>query len=148
MKILEAALAEADEAGTKMLPGETAFTLYDTFGFPVDLTADVCRERGIAVDQAGFDAAMDQQRERARAASTFKMAGSARLHAARKTIFDGYDTLAEDGARCRAVSRRQRGRRAERRARRASSCSTARRSMPSRAARSAIAASSRKSGTA
>ncbi|HVR93436.1 MAG TPA: alanine--tRNA ligase, partial [Casimicrobiaceae bacterium] len=60
MKVLEAALADADKAGTKMLLGETAFTLYDTFGFPIDLTADVCRERGFTVDQAGFDAAMDK----------------------------------------------------------------------------------------
>ena len=55
MKVLEGALADADRTGTKTLPGETAFTLYDTFGFPLDLTADVCRERGFAIDQAGFD---------------------------------------------------------------------------------------------
>ena len=78
-----------------MLPGETAFTLYDTFGFPLDLTADVCRERGFGVDQAGFDAAMDKQRQRARAASTFKSAGGLDYHGD-KTVFDGYETLAGD----------------------------------------------------
>src|SRR6476619_573322 len=61
MRMLEQALA----GGRKILDGETAFTLYDTFGFPLDLTADVCRERGMSVDEAGFDAAMEKQRERA-----------------------------------------------------------------------------------
>jgi alanyl-tRNA synthetase len=95
MRILEAALAEAKAAGSVTLFGVTAFTLYDTFGFPLDLTADICRERGVTVDQAGFDAAMDKQRERARAASTFKM-GEALDYRGAKTIFDGYDTLAEE----------------------------------------------------
>jgi alanyl-tRNA synthetase len=95
MKILEAALAEAKRAGTLTLPGVTAFTLYDTYGFPLDLTADICRERGIAVDQAGFDAAMDQQRQRGRAASTFRMAEGLEYRG-EKTVFDGYTTLAED----------------------------------------------------
>ncbi len=96
MKILEVALADAARSGSKMLAGETVFTLYDTFGFPVDLTADVGRERGIAIDQAGFDAAMDQQRGRARAASSFKMTG-ALAYTGSKTIFDGYETLSEEG---------------------------------------------------
>ncbi|HEY2863802.1 MAG TPA: alanine--tRNA ligase [Casimicrobiaceae bacterium] len=95
MKILDAALAEAKKSGSKILPGETAFTLYDTYGFPLDLTADVCRERGVAVDHAGFDAAMDKQRGRARAASSFKAAGGLSYSGA-KTVFDGYDTLAEE----------------------------------------------------
>ncbi len=95
MKVLEAALAELRKAGGKTLSGETAFTLYDTFGFPFDLTADVCRERGVAVDQTAFEAAMDKQRERARAASTFKMAEGLE-YGGGKTRFDGYDTLAED----------------------------------------------------
>jgi alanyl-tRNA synthetase len=95
MKVLETALAEAKKGGTKVLPGETAFTLYDTFGFPFDLTADVCRERGMSVDQAGFDTAMDKQRVRARAASTFKMADGLG-YGGPKTVFDGYDTLTED----------------------------------------------------
>ena len=95
MKILEAALVEARKSGSKVLPGDTAFTLYDTYGFPLDLTADVCRERGIGVDQAGFDAAMDKQRGRARAASGFKMAEGLSYTGA-KTLFDGYDTLSEE----------------------------------------------------
>jgi alanyl-tRNA synthetase len=95
MKVLEAALADAAKTGAKTLPGATAFTLYDTFGFPFDLTADVCRERGMSVDQAGFDLAMDRQRERARAASSFKAADGLDYSGA-KTVFDGYDTLAED----------------------------------------------------
>ncbi len=60
MKILDAALAEARAMGSTTLSGVTAFTLYDTYGFPLDLTADICRERGLGVDQAGFDAAMEQ----------------------------------------------------------------------------------------
>jgi alanyl-tRNA synthetase len=64
MEILEGALA----GGHQMIDGETAFKLHDTFGFPLDLTADVCRERGVTVDEAGFDAAMNRQREQARAA--------------------------------------------------------------------------------
>jgi alanyl-tRNA synthetase len=95
MKILEAALVEARKSGSKVLPGDTAFTLYDTYGFPLDLTADVCRERGIGVDHAGFDAAMDKQRGRARAASGFKMAEGLSYTGA-KTVFDGYDTLSEE----------------------------------------------------
>ncbi|HEY2970491.1 MAG TPA: alanine--tRNA ligase [Casimicrobiaceae bacterium] len=95
MRILDAALAQATTRGSKTLPGLTAFTLYDTYGFPLDLTADVCRERGITVDQAGFDAAMEKQRERARAASTFKTADGLEYRGA-KTMFDGYDTLAEE----------------------------------------------------
>jgi alanyl-tRNA synthetase len=95
MKVLDGALADAAKSGAKTLSGETAFALYDTYGFPYDLTADVCRERGLAVDQAAFEAAMDKQRERARAASTFKMAEGLDYRGA-KTRFDGYDTLAEE----------------------------------------------------
>ncbi len=91
MKVLEAALAK----GGKVLDGETAFQLYDTFGFPLDLTADVCRERGLTVDEAGYEAAMNAQRERARAASSFKMGGSVEYSGA-KTRFVGYDSLAEE----------------------------------------------------
>ena len=93
MQVLEAALAGEGP----MLDGETVFRLYDTFGFPVDLTADICRERGIQLDIAGFEAAMSQQRERARAASRFAM--SAGLdYAGGKTEFRGYDTLSLKGA--------------------------------------------------
>ena len=92
MKVLDVALAEAKKTGSKLLSGETAFTLYDTFGFPFDLTADVCRERGLTVDQAGFDVAMGKQRDRARAASTFKMADGLE-YSGPKTVFHGYDLL-------------------------------------------------------
>ncbi len=92
MKMLEQALA----GGTKMLDGETAFTLYDTYGFPFDLTADVCRERNVKVDEAGFERAMDAQRERARAASQFKM-GAQLEYVGQKTRFRGYETLSYEG---------------------------------------------------
>jgi alanyl-tRNA synthetase len=79
-----------------MLDGETVFQLYDTFGFPVDLTADIARERGVRVDYAGFEAAMERQRERARAASKFAVAASVEYSGA-ATEFHGYDTLALEG---------------------------------------------------
>jgi alanyl-tRNA synthetase len=88
MAVLEGALA----SGEHLLDGETAFRLYDTYGFPVDLTADICRERGVRLDLAGFEAAMEAQRERARAASKFAAATSLE-YAGRKTEFHGYDTL-------------------------------------------------------
>ncbi len=88
MKMLDQALA----GERKVLDGATAFTLYDTFGFPFDLTADVCRERGVTVDEAGFDAAMGAQRERARAASQFK-SGAKLEYSGGHTAFRGYDTL-------------------------------------------------------
>ncbi|MFM1886024.1 MAG: hypothetical protein RL026_1181, partial [Pseudomonadota bacterium] len=93
MGLLDEALAALPAAGT--LDGETAFRLYDTYGFPVDLTADIARERGYALDQAGFDLAMEAQRERARAASRFgvDLRGGAALGIA--TEFCGYDQLAE-----------------------------------------------------
>ncbi len=88
MGVLEGALA----SGERLLDGETIFKLYDTFGFPVDLTADICRERGVHLDLAGFEAAMGQQRERARAASRFTSAAGLD-YSGRKTDFRGYDTL-------------------------------------------------------
>ncbi len=88
MGVLEGALA----SGEKLLDGETIFKLYDTFGFPVDLTADICRERSVSLDLAGFEAAMSQQRERARAASRFTSAAGLDYNG-RKTEFRGYDTL-------------------------------------------------------
>ena len=91
MAILEAELAR----GVQTLDGETAFRLYDTFGFPLDLTADVCRERGVSVDEAGFEAAMQRQREQARAAGKFKAGGSLAYEGVR-TEFVGYDTLSGD----------------------------------------------------
>ena len=92
MKMLDHALA----GDRKVLDGATAFALYDTFGFPFDLTADVCRERGVTIDEAGFDKAMNAQRERARAASQFK-AGAQLEYSGRKTAFHGYETLSHEG---------------------------------------------------
>ncbi len=92
MAILETALAK----NAKRLDGETAFKLYDTFGFPVDLTADIGRERGFEIDMDGFNAAMASQQERSRAASKFKSGGQLE-YAGAKTTFRGYDTLSEEG---------------------------------------------------
>ncbi len=88
MQILEVALESED----KMLDGETVFKLYDTYGFPLDLTADIARERGFKVDHAGFESAMERQRELARAASHFKMKGMVEYDG-QATAFHGYDTL-------------------------------------------------------
>ncbi|VCU69067.1 Alanine--tRNA ligase [Pigmentiphaga humi] len=94
MKILDGALA-AVEPGAE-LDGETLFNLYDTYGFPVDLTADICRERNVEVDMAGFETAMTRQREQARAAGKFKMAAGLSYDGA-KTVFEGYTHLAAQG---------------------------------------------------
>jgi alanyl-tRNA synthetase len=90
---------------SKMIPGETVFKLYDTFGFPVDLTADIARERGIAIDSAGFEKAMDSQRERSRDASVFVAPASIRISGlspklvlGSATDFCGYDSLVGEGA--------------------------------------------------
>ncbi|MCE2912812.1 MAG: alanine--tRNA ligase [Pseudomonadota bacterium] len=88
MEILEAALA----AGAMIVDGETAFKLHDTYGFPLDLTADVCRERGVTVDDVGFAAAMQRQREQARAAAKFKMAAGLEYRGA-DTAFHGHEHL-------------------------------------------------------
>jgi alanyl-tRNA synthetase len=88
MKVLEGALNRED----RMLDGETVFQLYDTFGFPVDLTADIARERDVRVDYAGFEAAMERQRARARAASKFAAAANLEYRGA-ATEFHGYDAL-------------------------------------------------------
>ena len=92
MKMLDHAL----RGGRRVLDGGTAFTLYDTFGFPFDLTADIARERGVAIDEQGFERAMNAQRERARAASQFK-GGDALAYSGPKTRFRGYETLSEEG---------------------------------------------------
>ena len=94
MQILNAALS----SDPGVLDGETAFKLYDTFGFPLDLTADVCRERGVSVDEAGFEVAMNRQRETARAAGKFKTGGSLDYSGV-TTQFHGYDQLDIAGAR-------------------------------------------------
>src|SRR3984885_3689251 len=90
--------AEAAKLTSTVIPGETVFRLYDTYGFPLDLTADVARERGLTIDQAGFDAAMEAQRGRARAASKFgaELRDSVKLSG--KTDFLGYDRLTDRGA--------------------------------------------------
>lgn len=90
MKILEAALAK----NPGQLDGKTAFTLYDTFGFPLDLTADICRERDVALDESGFHEAMEKQKSTARAAGKFEMA-SAIEYSGPKTQFTGYDNLTD-----------------------------------------------------
>ncbi|MBE2295595.1 MAG: alanine--tRNA ligase [Phycisphaerales bacterium] len=93
MKLLEEDIAQL--SGT-ILPGETVFKLYDTYGFPVDLTADIARERGLQVDDAGFEREMAAQRERARAHSQFGQRQTADLGVAGSTEFHGYDRLEEE----------------------------------------------------
>ncbi len=96
MTILEADLAAMATTGNTVFNGETAFKLHDTFGFPLDLTQDVCREHGVTVDAAAFDKAMAQQKEQARAAGKFKMAANLE-YAGPSTTFHGYDTLEHKG---------------------------------------------------
>ncbi|MBP6850275.1 MAG: alanine--tRNA ligase [Rhodoferax sp.] len=91
MQILDAALA----GGVTQLPGEVAFKLHDTFGFPLDLSADVCRERGLTVDEAGFHAAMDRQKAQARAAGKFKM-DKALEYTGTSNEFVGYEHLTDE----------------------------------------------------
>jgi alanyl-tRNA synthetase len=96
MKLLEGIIEGADKTDG-VIPGDTVFKLYDTYGFPVDLTADVARERGLKLDQAGFDAAMDAQRKLAQAASKFKvdLRGGASIES--RTLFQGYEGTDADG---------------------------------------------------
>ena len=97
MEILEATLAKGGN-----VDGDTAFKLHDTYGFPVDLTADVCRERGVTVDEARFNELLEEQKNRARAAGKFKMAqGLAYSGAA--TEFHGYDDLVVEAAKVTAI---------------------------------------------
>ncbi|MBN9695059.1 MAG: alanine--tRNA ligase [Zoogloea sp.] len=96
MAILEGELAAMAAAGNTVFNGETAFKLHDTFGFPLDLTADVCREREVTVDSAAFDAAMARQKEQARAAGKFKMAANLEYDGP-ATTFHGYDSLEAKG---------------------------------------------------
>jgi len=88
MELLESALA----GGARQIDGETAFKLHDTYGFPVDLTADVCRERGVTVDEAGFNRLLEEQKERGRQAGKFKMAQGLAYDGV-PTAFHGYETL-------------------------------------------------------
>ncbi len=110
--------AEATKLTSTVIPGETVFRLYDTYGFPLDLTADVARERGLTIDQAGFDAAMEAQRDRARAASKFGAELRDTVTLSGRTEFSGYEgeedhdnsPLEEDagqaevGRECRAIT--------------------------------------------
>ncbi|MGH8504497.1 MAG: alanine--tRNA ligase, partial [Stenotrophobium sp.] len=112
MKLLEEAIAkmkgEAKAAGTgadqTVIPGEVVFKLYDTYGFPLDLTADIARERNLRLDEAGYEKEMDAQRERARAASKFSSASGVAYEGA-ATCFIGYDGLTADGAKILALYR-------------------------------------------
>jgi len=92
MGILEGAIGQL-RPGERVIPGETVFKLYDTYGFPVDLTADVARERGLSIDEAGFETAMNAQRERARAASRFGVDLREQAEITESTRFEGYEHL-------------------------------------------------------
>ncbi len=100
MRILEEAFAQAGEE----LPGELVFKLYDTYGFPVDLTADIARARGLRIDREGFEAAMQAQRERARAAANFTMRDTVAPRLELRTAFNGYEQLEGEG-RVQAIVR-------------------------------------------
>ena len=88
LKILELAI---DEMADKEIPGETVFLLYDTYGFPIDLTADIARERSLTIDIAGFERAMEAQRTRARSASQFAGGLSEEIALDSETTFCGYE---------------------------------------------------------
>ena len=90
MGLLDEAIARARRQ-RREIPGETVFRLYDTYGFPVDLTNDIARERGLTIDEAGFEAAMDAQRARARAASKFNVDLRGGMTVDTQTSFVGYD---------------------------------------------------------
>jgi len=96
MAILEADLVEIDKQGISIFNGGTAFKLHDTFGFPLDLTQDICREHEVSVDVAAFDTAMANQKQMARAAGKFKMATNLE-YSGTATTFHGYDTLDHNG---------------------------------------------------
>jgi alanyl-tRNA synthetase len=93
MRILEADISNMEG---KTISGETAFRLYDTYGFPIDLTADIARERKLTVDHAGFEVAMDQQRERARTASQFGVDYSQTIEVDEDTVFSGYEKIEQN----------------------------------------------------
>jgi len=96
MAILDADLTKMNKQGNLSFNGETAFKLHDTFGFPLDLTQDICREHGVTVDVVAFDAAMANQKQMARSAGKFKVAANLE-YAGAATIFHGYDTLEHKG---------------------------------------------------
>ena len=115
MVLLESAIRKL--RGAKVIDGDTVFKLYDTYGFPVDLTADVARERGLAIDQARFEAAMEEQRRRSQEASRFgvDLSGGAKFD--QRTLFRGYEGLAATGRVLRAAEAGYAGRGAPRRGR-------------------------------
>src|SRR6185437_11626479 len=99
MDLLEGAIAKLRgmQGASPVIPGETVFKLYDTYGFPADLTADIARERGLTIDQPGFDVAMEEQRRRSQEASKFgvDLRGGATIDA--RTAFQGYEGLESEG---------------------------------------------------
>ncbi|MDE2261814.1 MAG: alanine--tRNA ligase [Gammaproteobacteria bacterium] len=103
MELLEDAIVRtiqasgANEGGSAVIPGETVFKLYDTYGFPADLTADIARERGLTIDQEGFDAAMEEQRRRSQEASKFGVDVRGGTAVDARTAFQGYEGLQSDG---------------------------------------------------
>lgn len=94
LRILEQDLAELKG---KVIPGDVVFKLYDTYGFPMDLTADIARERDLEIDEAGFEAAMDAQRERARAGSSFSLDYNSLIKVDQDTVFTGYEAAQGEG---------------------------------------------------
>lgn len=97
MKILEEDIAALMKSGKgKEIPGATLFKLYDTYGFPADLTADIARERGLTVDEVGFDKEMQAQRQRARAASNFGVGYAAKIEIDAESEFSGYNQLVDE----------------------------------------------------
>ncbi len=94
MKLLERALQELQD---NIIPGEILFRLYDTYGFPPDLTGDIARERGLTLDYAGFEKAMEQQRQQSQAASQFGVDYQSELQIAGETEFTGYERLSDEG---------------------------------------------------
>jgi alanyl-tRNA synthetase len=95
MALLDAAIGSLKDS--KVIPGETVFRLYDTFGFPVDLTADIARERGLTIDHAGYEAAMERQRKQSQEASKFGVDLRSGVTVEGKTNFSGYDHIADTG---------------------------------------------------
>ncbi len=95
MILLEGAIRSL--RGAKVIDGDTVFKLYDTFGFPMDLTADIARERGLSIDQARFDAAMEEQKKKSKQASKFGVDMRAGASVDARTLFQGYDRLSASG---------------------------------------------------
>ncbi len=135
MRHLEEAIAA--QSGNE-IPGDIVFRLYDTYGFPADLTADIARERGLRVDMAGFDRAMQAQRQRARAASQFAADYGHRLQVEGRTDFTGYDLQADSGRISALVRDGEPVDALERKARKAAYFLTARRSMRNPVVRSVM----------